>query len=318
MGDDRNYSSTQMGDDNLRPPARGRMAQRLLNTDPGEALNVSARESTQEAGLDAAHEAAGEAAPSAAVASDPASETLLSLWAALVLDASAPVLLLDCQTGRVLFASDAGARMLVADADHPHGPEGVAATSAGRLLRGRPLTDVVSLGFATEWFSLARRADDSGRPIAVRTRVHGEPVQLTMRPLSAGAGATAPMLHELRASVEAGLRDIKSPPPVLVTLRRLSSDQDADWGDPVALRVAPGHREDGRLEGLSAQQIAVLRMIGEGLSTTEISERLFRSPKTIEWHRMSLGRKLGVKTRVELVRIAIQAGLVNPGERAAG
>ena len=82
--------------------------------------------------------------------------------------------------------------------------------------------------------------------------------------------------------------------------------------------MAPGHREDGRLEGLSAQQIAVLRMIGEGLSTTEISERLFRSPKTIEWHRMSLGRKLGVKTRVELVRIAIQAGLVNPGERAAG
>ena len=64
----------------------------------------------------------------------------------------------------------------------------------------------------------------------------------------------------------------------------------------------------------------ILRLIGEGLSTSEIAENLHRSVKTVEWHRVSLGNKLGVTNRVELARIAISAGLVtlkNDGEVSA-
>lgn len=50
-------------------------------------------------------------------------------------------------------------------------------------------------------------------------------------------------------------------------------------------------------------------MIGRGYSIPKIAERLFRSQKTIETHRQSLGRKLGASNRVELARIAIQVGL---------
>lgn len=50
-------------------------------------------------------------------------------------------------------------------------------------------------------------------------------------------------------------------------------------------------------------------MIGRGHSIPQIAEKLFRSQKTIETHRQSLGRKLGVSNQVELARIAIQTGL---------
>ncbi len=58
-------------------------------------------------------------------------------------------------------------------------------------------------------------------------------------------------------------------------------------------------------------------MIGRGYSIPKIAEKLFRSQKTIETHRQSLGRKLGASNRVELARIAIQVGLA-PLDLAGG
>jgi DNA-binding NarL/FixJ family response regulator len=52
------------------------------------------------------------------------------------------------------------------------------------------------------------------------------------------------------------------------------------------------------------------------MSTIDIAKHLGRSVKTIEWHRVSLGEKLGVVNRVELARIAIAAGMVSLDEKA--
>lgn len=60
---------------------------------------------------------------------------------------------------------------------------------------------------------------------------------------------------------------------------------------------------------LTNREQQVLAMIGRGYSVPKIAEKLFRSQKTIETHRQSLGRKLGASNRVELARIAIQVGL---------
>lgn len=68
--------------------------------------------------------------------------------------------------------------------------------------------------------------------------------------------------------------------------------------------------QDDMLSRITPKEHEVLALIGEGLSTEAIAERLGRSVKTIEWHRASLGTKLGVTNRVQLARIAIQAGLV--------
>ncbi|MEL7090003.1 MAG: response regulator transcription factor, partial [Planctomycetota bacterium] len=68
---------------------------------------------------------------------------------------------------------------------------------------------------------------------------------------------------------------------------------------------------------MTQREQQVLALIGRGYSIPQIADKLFRSQKTIETHRQSLGRKLGVSNRVELARIAIQTGLspldtVNP------
>lgn len=65
----------------------------------------------------------------------------------------------------------------------------------------------------------------------------------------------------------------------------------------------------GALGTLTGREREILALIGQGLSTSEIAKQLGRSVKTIEWHRVSLGAKLGVGNRVELAHIAIRAGL---------
>jgi DNA-binding NarL/FixJ family response regulator len=58
------------------------------------------------------------------------------------------------------------------------------------------------------------------------------------------------------------------------------------------------------------------------MTTAAIAKKLFRSRKTIEAHRLSMGAKLGVRNRVELARIALEAGLLSgppqPVTTAAG
>lgn len=79
------------------------------------------------------------------------------------------------------------------------------------------------------------------------------------------------------------------------------------------------HNDGDLLRSLSPTEIDVLRLIGLGLSTEDIAQALHRSRKTVEWHRSSLGRKLGVLNRVELAMIAVRAGLCSMfGEAGAG
>ena len=70
------------------------------------------------------------------------------------------------------------------------------------------------------------------------------------------------------------------------------------------------HDDLGQLKDLTDREREVLALIGGGLSTAEIANRLHRSVKTIEWHRASLGTKLNVSNRVELAQIALKLGLV--------
>ncbi|MGB0766776.1 MAG: helix-turn-helix domain-containing protein [Phycisphaeraceae bacterium] len=65
-----------------------------------------------------------------------------------------------------------------------------------------------------------------------------------------------------------------------------------------------------RIVGLTPREREILVMIAEGDSLPEIAQKLGRSQKTIESHRLSLGRKLNVSNRVELAKIAITEGLI--------
>ena len=57
----------------------------------------------------------------------------------------------------------------------------------------------------------------------------------------------------------------------------------------------------------------MLALVGEGLSNDEIAERLFMSPATARTHVSRAMIKLGARDRTQLVVIAYESGLVQPG-----
>jgi DNA-binding NarL/FixJ family response regulator len=95
---------------------------------------------------------------------------------------------------------------------------------------------------------------------------------------------------------------------VLVTIA--SCEPGAEAPGPGAARVVQAeHLDEGPLASISPRERVVLSLIGAGMPTAEIARKLGRSTKTIENQRLSLGRKLGARNRVELARIALQSGL---------
>jgi DNA-binding CsgD family transcriptional regulator/tetratricopeptide (TPR) repeat protein len=63
--------------------------------------------------------------------------------------------------------------------------------------------------------------------------------------------------------------------------------------------------------GLTTRENEILAFICEGLSNAEIAERLYLSPKTVEHHVSAIFAKLGVSSRVDAMRIAIELGIAS-------
>jgi two-component system response regulator NreC len=66
----------------------------------------------------------------------------------------------------------------------------------------------------------------------------------------------------------------------------------------------------GPPDGLTERELEILRMIGLGHTNAEIAERLYLSVRTVESHRAHIQQKTGRATRSELVRYALDHGLV--------
>ena len=64
------------------------------------------------------------------------------------------------------------------------------------------------------------------------------------------------------------------------------------------------------LAELSAREREVMALTAEGFSSREIGEKLFVSPKTVDTYRARIMEKLGLNHRSELVRFALNVGLL--------
>jgi two-component system response regulator NreC len=85
-----------------------------------------------------------------------------------------------------------------------------------------------------------------------------------------------------------------------------------------ALQNTLGRRPAGGPAGaLSPREREVLDLIAQGYTNQQIADRFGLSVKTIETHRSRLVEKLGLRSRAELVRYALDSGLL-PGGDAAG
>jgi two-component system response regulator NreC len=82
----------------------------------------------------------------------------------------------------------------------------------------------------------------------------------------------------------------------------------------IAAKTNGAHTKDGARAkdgtNLTPREREVLRLIALGHTSVEIARKLGLSPRTIETHRARIHRKLGLDTRAELVRYAMQQELL--------
>jgi two-component system, NarL family, response regulator NreC len=63
-------------------------------------------------------------------------------------------------------------------------------------------------------------------------------------------------------------------------------------------------------ETLTPREREVLHLAARGLTNREIATTLFISPRTVETHRANLRRKLNLRTQADLIRYALQRGIL--------
>jgi DNA-binding NarL/FixJ family response regulator len=73
----------------------------------------------------------------------------------------------------------------------------------------------------------------------------------------------------------------------------------------------PKSMTDAGYETLTPREQEIFAFLAEGHTLKHIGDRLFISPKTVENHRTSIMRKLGLHSTVELVRYAAKVGIID-------
>ncbi len=91
----------------------------------------------------------------------------------------------------------------------------------------------------------------------------------------------------------------------------------ADWFPEEGMPEEPGRPPQltddfARKYQLTKREIEIIGMIASGLTTKEISRKLFLSEFTINAHRRNIARKLNIYTPVGLLNFARENGLINP------
>ncbi len=115
-----------------------------------------------------------------------------------------------------------------------------------------------------------------------------------------------------------------SAPEDLVDAVRVIAGGDALLAPSVTRRLLeafadrlPGPAAAGAaVEGLTAREAEVLRLVARGLSNAEIADRLVVGVATVKTHVSRLLGKLGLRDRVQAVVLAYECGLVRPGDGA--
>lgn len=210
-------------------------------------------------------------------------------------------------------------RTLIAD-DHAIFRSGLRA-----LLEGATDIDVVAEagdGFDAVRAAAASKVDvmilDLGMP-----GLHGSTVAETVIRAQPHIGIVVLTMHEdsyyLRELFKIGARGFvlkKSTGTHLLQAIR-AAYRGEEYVDPslaglmVASYVGRAPKEsNGRLDLLTPREKEVCTLLAYGHTNAEIAQKLFISQRTVETHRSSISAKLDLKTRAELVRFAMECGLL--------
>lgn len=153
-------------------------------------------------------------------------------------------------------------------------------------IRGKHLSELFPPPWMEEREPIFRRILAGGRPVVVRSILRGKQIESTAIPLSREDGQAARVL--------------------VVTIE----GQTPEHFLPEGMEVVESRVVDlGNLAALTPRELEVLALIGQGQSAKEIAAILNCSPRTVERHRDSIGKKLDKDDRVKLAIVARTAGL---------
>jgi len=227
------------------------------------------------------------------------------------------------------------AQMLQDDTDNQsHNPETESPAPVRIVLAGAEITAVGLRHLLEKEADMEVVATASNTDDAVRYVTGHKPDVLLVDALERGSGKAAKELTDLIAERSPGtevvfLTHMADPLNARDALRNGVNGYVLKEDDPSQLLAALRHAAGGKpylspkiavaLAKISAQsgareltdrEVEVLRLVGLGHTNAEIGEKLHLSVRTIESHRAHLQEKLDVYTRAELVRVAIDRGLV--------
>ena len=115
-----------------------------------------------------------------------------------------------------------------------------------------------------------------------------------------------------RRALQAGVRGYvlkEAADAELVQAVRSAAAGDTYLQPALGARLAAGEA-NGDGEELSDRERDVLRLIALGHTNAEVAEQLFISIRTVESHRAHIQQKLSLSSRAELVRYALEHGMV--------
>jgi two-component system response regulator NreC len=92
---------------------------------------------------------------------------------------------------------------------------------------------------------------------------------------------------------------------------RLAANDQPYLHPKLGARLATEPADEGPPDDLTEREVEVLRLIALGYTNTEIASQLYLSVRTVVSHRAHIQQKLRVSTRAELVRYALDHGLVD-------
>jgi DNA-binding CsgD family transcriptional regulator len=98
--------------------------------------------------------------------------------------------------------------------------------------------------------------------------------------------------------------------PLTTVIADLARRARIDLDQPITTTTAPTDNPTTPFE-LTDRELAVLRLLGDGLTNNEIGAALFISPKTASVHVTSIFRKLGVNTRAHAATVAARHRLLH-------
>lgn len=194
-------------------------------------------------------------------------------WLALAQTPGVGVSITDSQ-GRLLFVNNTSLVLFSGSADTDY--------------EGKFIADFHPPEFVAERLALIGRVIKENKPLSIRHIFNGTPISSTVWPIR---DKTPPFNRALV---------ISRPGPVLEVDALLPTSVETFDTEYIGL---------GPLSVLTRRELEVLVLLGHGMSVPRAAAILHRSPKTVERHKESIGKKLSLRGQSELVYLVTTMGL---------